>query len=295
MPKEKHVRYWEAGAAAIRDRWGPYAYGCPLCLRLFPRDQIDHLSLDHVPPEKLGGKLKVLTCKECNHKAGAELDSHASGVEHFRRVLSGEAYPRMQARFKFDDVIATMELRSDRARCVEILGLPKCNPPGVLDKVTAVFKEHVRAGTAPSVEFTMPKLRRSEQRAKVSYLRAGYLAAFAVFGYTAIAPQSFDPVRQQIREPDVEHLRFFFRRRDDHHSYWVAVVEEPSWHVSILVLMGNFQITLPLSGDAGLYERIAEKAAIGTQVKLQCRRFDWPRRPLYLRDRHLARGVRKTG
>jgi hypothetical protein len=98
----------------------------------------------------------------------------------------------------------------------------------VLEKVTAVFEEHVRAGTIPSIEFTMPKLKRSQHRAKVSYLRAGYLAAFAVFGYAAITSQSFDPVRQQIREPDVEHLRFFFHSRDDLEGYWVAVVEEPS-------------------------------------------------------------------
>jgi hypothetical protein len=231
----------------------------------------------------------VLTCSACNSTAGAELDSHAFGVERFRQVLAGEAYERVEARFKFDDVTATMELRSDRARCVEILGLPKSNPPGVLDKVTAVFEEHVRAGTTPSIEFTMPKLRRSEQRARASYLRAGYLAAFAVFGYSAITPQSFDCVRQQIHEPNVEHLRFFFHCRRDDHGYWVAVVEEPSWHVSIVVLMGSFQITLPLPGDAGLYARIAEKAGVGVQVSLQCRRFDWPRRPLYLRDRHLAR------
>ena len=231
----------------------------------------------------------MLTCKDCNSTAGWELDAHASGVERFRQVLAGEAYPRVEARFKFDDVTATMELRSDRAGSVEILGLPNCNPPGVLDNMKAVFEEHVRAETSPSIEFTMPKLRWSEQRARVSYLRAGYLAAFAVFGYAAITPQSFDPVRQQIREPDVEHLRFFFRRRDDLHGYWVAVVEEPSWHVSIIVLIGNFQITLPLSGDAGLYKRIAEKAAVGVRVTLQCRRFDWPRRPVYLRDRQLAR------
>jgi hypothetical protein len=53
--------------------------------------------------------------------------------------------------------------------------------------------------------------------------------------------------------------------------------------------MGNFQITLPLSDDARLYERTAEKAAVGAQVNLQCWRFDWPRRPVYLRDRQLVR------
>jgi hypothetical protein len=288
MSEEKRVRYWEAGAAVIRDLGGPYQYGCPLCLHFFPRDQIEHLSLDHVPPKSLGGKLKVLTCNACNSAAGAALDSHAFGVERIRRLFAGEPYRPVAARFKFDGITANMELRSENTGCHEILG--RGNPPGVLDEVRAVFEEHVRAGTTPSIEFTMPELTRVEEwRATVSYLRAGYLAAFAVFGYATIAPQSFDPVRRQICEPDAEHLPRFFYRQSDLRGYEVAVAEEPSWHVSIVVLMENSLITLPLPGDTGLYERIAEKAAVGTQANLRCRRFGWPRWPRYLRDRQLAR------
>ena len=159
----------------------------------------------------------------------------------------------------------------------------------MLDEVVAVFDEHVRAGTRPSIEFALPTLRPSQRRAAVSYLRAGYLAAFAAFGYAAIARQSFDPVRQQICEPDVEHLPHFFYRRGDLHGYWVGVVEEPRWASSIVVLLGNFQIMLPLFDDAGLYERIAEKAAAGERAKLRCQpHWGWPRWPAYHADRHWA-------
>ena len=126
------------------------------------------------------------------------------------------------ARFKFDDVTATMELRSDRAALPwRSSGSPKCNPPGVLDKVTAVFEEHVRAGTTPSIEFTMPKLRpaRSSGPGSRTY-RAGYLAAFAVFGYTAISAAELRPLcGSRYCEPDAEHLRFFFHCRRDDHGY----------------------------------------------------------------------------
>jgi HNH endonuclease len=288
MFEGERVRYWEVGAAVMRDLRGPYEYGCPLCLRLFPRDQIEHLSLDHVPPKSVGGKLEVLTCKSCNETAGAELDSHAFAVERIRRVLAGERYPPVLARFKFGRVTANMELRSDGA-LNEILGLPASNPPGVLDEVMAIFDAHVRAGTSPSIKFAMPTLRPSLRRAAVSYLRAGYLAAFAAIGYAAIARQSFDPVRQQICEPDVEHLPHFFYCHRDLHGYWVAVVEEPRWASSIVVLMGNYQITLPLFDDAGLYERLAEKAAAGARAELRCQRLGWPRWPVYHGDHHWAR------
>ena len=75
----------------------------------------------------------------------------------------------------------------------------------------------------------MSNLRFSPRRAAVSYLRAGYLAAFAAMGYAAVARKSFDRVRQQIWEPNVEHLPHFINHSGDLHGYWVGVVEEPIW------------------------------------------------------------------
>jgi hypothetical protein len=43
---------------------------CPICLKFFTRDMISELSLEHVPPEKVGGHVRTLTCKTCNNSAG---------------------------------------------------------------------------------------------------------------------------------------------------------------------------------------------------------------------------------
>src|SRR3954454_153888 len=52
------------------------AYLCPLCVNnfiilleqgLIPSTDF---SLDHFPPESVGGTLKLLTCKKCNNDAG---------------------------------------------------------------------------------------------------------------------------------------------------------------------------------------------------------------------------------
>lgn len=53
---------------------------CPLCMTYFDRSALNtksdnHLTLEHVPPESVGGKVATLTCKLCNNQAGSKLDS----------------------------------------------------------------------------------------------------------------------------------------------------------------------------------------------------------------------------
>lgn len=39
-------------------------------------DSENPLTLEDAPPKSLGGKAHVLTCKECNNKAGQKIDYH---------------------------------------------------------------------------------------------------------------------------------------------------------------------------------------------------------------------------
>jgi hypothetical protein len=56
-------------------------YLCPLCLEcgFILSDEgiglMAEFTLDHFPPSCVGGKLKVLTCKDCNNKAGGEYEA----------------------------------------------------------------------------------------------------------------------------------------------------------------------------------------------------------------------------
>ena len=59
-------------------------YLCPLCVTtssccLFKREAVELLLLtaEHAPPKHAGGRAVALTCAECNHRAGSQLDSHA--------------------------------------------------------------------------------------------------------------------------------------------------------------------------------------------------------------------------
>ena len=287
MPGDPRIRYWNTGAAALQRFGYLHTYGCPLCLRLFRQDQIDQLTLDHVPPKSLGGKLKVLTCTACNSTAGAELDVHAHRLDVFRRIVAGEPYRPVTARLTFEGVTVNVEMRSDGA-LNDIRVLARNNRRDVPGQFAATFE--AQAGDGSEINLVLPTLKVSERPAMISYLRAGYLAAFAVFGYSAVARRSYDRIRQQIREPDVEHIsRYFFYRSEARQGYEVVVAVEPEWCSSITVLMGQYRIILPLGDDAGLYDRIAERAVGGVQAQVQCRRFGWPRWPEYAGDHRLAR------
>ena len=49
------------------------AYICPLCLKAYAIGNTE-LTLEHVPPESVGGKPILITCKACNSNRGADID-----------------------------------------------------------------------------------------------------------------------------------------------------------------------------------------------------------------------------
>jgi len=68
-------------------------YICPICLKEFgPLDEGEnHLTLEHVPPETLGGKANILTCSKCNNEAGYKIDAHL--VERLRQLDTEKLEP----------------------------------------------------------------------------------------------------------------------------------------------------------------------------------------------------------
>ena len=49
------------------------AFICPLCLHTYAIGNTE-LTLEHVPPESVGGKPVLITCKACNSNRGADID-----------------------------------------------------------------------------------------------------------------------------------------------------------------------------------------------------------------------------
>ncbi len=71
-------KFFERGATALRNisAIDQECYCCPICSYLYLPEalEVDVLTLEHAPPQKVGGKPLALTCKECNSVAGYSLD-----------------------------------------------------------------------------------------------------------------------------------------------------------------------------------------------------------------------------
>jgi hypothetical protein len=129
------------------------------------------------------------------------------------------------------------------------------------------------------------------RRADIAALRAGYLSAFALWGYSFACWPSLGPVRRQIAEPSVGHItRFSFAGRAKAVvpcSHAILLATTP--FACLLVVMDSAVVLLPSrADDSTLYERFA------TTRDLQFsgdKWWAWPRRPEYRLD---TRGSRRV-
>ena len=79
----KKRNWFDLGAAACGQACpGTYdvpTYVCPICWDPFTVEALDdgRLSMEHVPPQSVGGCELLLTCTVCNNRAGTKLDAAA--------------------------------------------------------------------------------------------------------------------------------------------------------------------------------------------------------------------------
>lgn len=181
-------------------------YVCPLCLRGFDQSALEDraLTVEHAPPESIGGRVVCLTCTECNHHSGAELDHHMTKAEQLIAFARGHDI-QVKARLE----VGAVEQRGrfswrDGALCWE--GAPKANRLGVTEQFIDEMNRLVALGEAAdgtelhvTLDFDV-----DERRASIGWMRSAYLIAFAALGYRYIGQPAFEPVRSQINDPSTD-------------------------------------------------------------------------------------------
>lgn len=181
---------------------------CPICMMLYNRNGLDQsidnpLTIEHCPPEELGGKPLLLLCKKCNNSAGSELDVKL--MEYLNVKPFNEAQPEGSVMLKNStfkggplDVRGTMELKridansfyidlkaTDRYRKDRFDSILKA------DKIEITYKPH----ETPSLHIVQTAL-----------LKIAYLIAFAKFGHPFILNPNYDAIRAQISNPSATIL-----------------------------------------------------------------------------------------
>lgn len=305
VPMDKRLRWFDEGAPMLRTVLGRLGhadklpadedyYACPCCLTAYSRGAVmaGILTVEHVPPERLGGRGLLLTCSMCNNSAGTYFDAHAirrADAEDFvRGKVTGRALP---ATFHVDDI----PLRGTAERTengVQIFGVPKQNDERVQDSHLAALDAYVESGNPnPNASFTI-HTRYDEARARLSWIRASYLTAFAALGYAYIWREIMNPIRDQLKCPDVGVLPTYMLRRPDAlpDERRILLVNEPDELRCVAIIVREQTVFLPGLERALTWEGLAEafrrhrKSDGQLSVNLNGKEVPWPMRPRYFLD-----------
>jgi hypothetical protein len=162
-----------------------------------------------VPPESLGGRELVLTCRRCNSQAGHDLDIHARKQENLLQFARGGEV-KTDVRLHVDGVPLNVEFDGGPDG-VRLTGLKGHNSAATVVRVESLLQQAVAQGRISQlwmkIDFHADRFK--PRRAWASLLRAGYLVAFAAFGYRYAFDAALNPVRAQIAAPDMETLGRF--------------------------------------------------------------------------------------
>jgi hypothetical protein len=210
---EQHFRTYSPGLVDYPDRFVPLlspklsfvsiqmVYVCPLCVGqylIYLPDGIcgsTEFSEDHLPPESVGGRFKVLTCKKCNNDAGhyeAELlrlldfgtvpDKRHQSIFTHARVASestGESYP--------------VAVR----RTGDIVNFEFREPAKQHNKKLKAFIEKIHTSQFPklTVMVGVP----DEQKLAKAILKSSYLLGFVFWGYEFVYSRNGQWIREALQ------------------------------------------------------------------------------------------------
>lgn len=176
---------------------------CPLCFRSFTRDAIQShgITVEHIIPESIGGKLKTLTCQKCNSLDGAVVDAHLVQRIRTEDKLAGKSNKPLRAKVVVDkgEFNADIYLSNDEQPNIQIVGLPELSNPRLHKLAEEEFI------VSKGAELTIKgRLGYKEIPSRVAIIRSAYLMMFRYFGYGYIIYDVAEPLRAQIANPNEE-------------------------------------------------------------------------------------------
>ncbi|HET9656007.1 MAG TPA: hypothetical protein VFP72_11670, partial [Kineosporiaceae bacterium] len=175
---------------------------------------------------------------------------------------------------------------------LRIVGVDKQNDDRVRAAHMRALDEFAERGDQrPNFSFTV-HTRFSETRARYSWIRSAYLAAFAALGWAYILSPVLRPIREQLANPDAEVLStYMFRDPEaDATARRLLLVSEPEELRCLAVSIGEHGVFLPSVFDPltmdELAHRFAERCDENQRINvtLNGKLVPWPSRAMYFLD-----------
>ena len=173
---------------------------CPICLTFFARKEnlTKFVSIEHVVPNALGGRVTTLTCRQCNNTAGTQLDSHL--VQRVR--IEGRSKPFLaDVEFRGTKFRGEVHLPESANDSFRIYGIPKQSDPREINKFFSLLDEGIWDGQELKLRLDGGYV---PLRSAVALLRSAYLLMFRLFGYRYVCDRSAAVIRESISQPTIE-------------------------------------------------------------------------------------------
>jgi hypothetical protein len=269
-------------------------YACPCCLTAYGPEALSArvLTDEHVPPDNAGGKKLVLTCARCNHEAGSRLDAHADRRTAAHDLVAGRGAGRaLRAEIAIDGIVLYGNITAV-GDALLLSVVPKANNPNDLDTAERILDGWTGQGAVDGRFGFRLDERVSVPNARLSWVRAAYLAAFAAFGYRYAFLAQLAELRAQLANPDVELLPPLTMVNDDAPPdlRQLLLVREPVELRSLAVTIGRHTVFLPTLDQPRSFGATAAAlgalaAAPGRRPRLLGKEVPWPTEPRYDLDR----------
>lgn len=175
------------------------AYICPLCQHVYA---IAHeaLTLEHVPPESVGGKPILVTCKACNNRQGADLDIYLMNELEISHNLSHLDTIPQKSRIAFNGVEINGQTTFSKSEGFKFMISPENNNPIEFEGFMKEAK-NAKEGYQIKLKANITNRKRNADLANIALLKSAYLIAFHELGYMYVLNPNLNMIREQILNP----------------------------------------------------------------------------------------------
>lgn len=198
----------------------PYhLYVCPLCLQNYFAESKEGIvgssefSLDHLPPDSVGGEFQIITCKTCNNRAG-EYEVELKKLVDFGSkpdMKYGSIFPKTMVRNKeTGETFYAIVQHSPGTTNVSFNEEAKKHNENLKQ-----FLTKIHSGEIKSLEVFVPSPDLG-QIAK-AILKSSYLACFAWWGYEFVYSKNAEMIRKVLAS-EIEYptrIPTIWRRSND--------------------------------------------------------------------------------
>lgn len=233
----------------IPDEFGLY---CPLCAQHYDEKQFDKLTLEHNPPDSLGGKDNILTCKNCNNTSGSKIDKEILLALNELDIMSFKPNSKFKTKLHNkstgeNGVNAIISIKPERHFKINI---SPANNPHIKDAFLNSFEYEYNSdhplisnfessGVIEKLNFNlkMPN-KRNERLASIGLLKIAYLIGFEKLGHAFLFGKHMELIRSQIKNPEKEIINkpFWIHNNYDDDLLGVNVITKPKELKSFLIV-----------------------------------------------------------